>query len=351
MDEKLLDPKTVRMPEFAPGEWLNTEQPLSRERLRGQVLLVDFWDYTCINCIRTLPYVTTWHARYADKGLTVIGVHAPEFRFARDRSQIEAAIARYGIRYPVLLDNEYRTWDRFANRAWPTKYLIDAEGYIRYRQQGEGFYQETERAIQAALRLRDPGVSLPEVLPPLREEDAPGAVCYRTTPELYTGYQRGALGNPEGYAAGSPLVYRMPLHFDRREPYFYAEGIWRAEREAFIFAGQEEGRLIIPYSAVGVNAVFSPSADPVEVLLNLRPSETLPVIEVRQDGEPLTPLNAGADIEYDDGGVSVVYVTRPRLYELVRNPDYESHEVELIFRAGGLAVYSFTFTSCVAPEE
>jgi len=344
-------PRTVRMPEFAPGEWLNIEHPLTKKDLLGRVVLVDFWDYTCINCLRSLPYVISWHERYADLGLTVIGVHAPEFAFARTRQAVEAAIQEYQIRYPVLLDNDYQTWDRFANRAWPTHYVVDSEGYIRHRRQGEGRYQETEYAIQEALRQRDPAVILPEVLPPLRPEDAPGAACYPATPELYAGYQRGALGNREGYAAGSPIVYQMPPSFERREGYFYAGGIWRSGPEHMAFAGQDGGQIIVPYRAAGVNVVLSPSADPVEVLLNLRPSESPPLVEVHLDGAPLSKLAAGADIVYDAQGRSLIYVERPRLYELVRCPGFEAHELALTFHATGLALYSFTFTSCVQPSE
>ena len=345
MDEHLLDPRLIRAPEFAPGAWLNTDSPLTRERLRGQVVLVDFWDYTCVNCIRTLPYVTSWNDRYADRGLVVVGVHAPEFRFARARPQIEAAVAEHGIGYPVLLDNDYQTWDRYAVKAWPTKALIDPDGYVRYVRQGEGGYAETERAIQALLRERDPAVELPRIMPPLRAEDAPGAVCYRTTPELYAGYQRGSLGNPQGYAAGSPVVYELPLQRD--EPFLYAAGIWRAGPESLAFAGQDGGQIVLPYHAAGVNAVLSPSADPVEVALNLRPADVDPLVEVWQDGAPLTPVNAGADIIYEDGGISGVLVERPRMYELVRNPEYGAHELALVFRANALALYAFTFNSCI----
>lgn len=341
-----LDPRLVRMPEFAPGTWLNTDTPLTRDALRGCVLLIDFWDYTCVNCIRTLPYVTAWYDRYTDLGLSVIGVHSPEFRFAQARGQIEAAMEQYGIAYPVLLDNDYQTWSRFAVRAWPTKLLVDGEGYLRFVRRGEGFYAETERAIQTLLRDRDPDVVLPEIMPPLRGEDTPGAVCYRPTPELHAGIERGSLGNREGYAA-NPLVYAMPLPQDRREHAFYAEGIWQGEAESFVFAGQDGGRIVLPYRAVGVNAVLSPSSDPVDVMLNLRKSAAPPIIEVRQDGAWITPINAGADIEYDDGGMSYLTVDRARMYEIIANPDFETHELELIFHAHGLALYAFTFTSCV----
>lgn len=340
----------IHAPDFAPGGWLNTPQPLSLNRLRDHTILVDFWDYTCINCLRTLPYLTSWHERYERYGLVIVGVHAPEFRFARSRAQVEAAIAEYDIRYPVLLDNDYQTWDRFANRAWPTKHLIDAAGYIRYRVQGEGRYAQTERAIQAALRLHNPDARFPQVMDEVRPEDKPGAVCYPTTPELYAGYQRGSLGNRQGYAGNSPAVYELPPASQRDEPFFYAGGIWRAGPESFAFAGQEIGRILLPYHAAGVNAVLSPSADPVEVALNLRPASVEPRVEIFEDGHPLTPDNAGADILYDDGGISYILVDRPRMYELTRSPEFGTHELEMIFRANGLALYAFTFVSCVAGE-
>lgn len=350
MDDHLLLPRTVRMPEFAPGDWLNTNHPLTRETLRGQPLLIDFWDYTCVNCLRTFPYLNAWHPRYHDLGLNMIGIHAPEFKFARSRAQIEAAIKAHNLRYPVLLDNEYANWEQFAVRAWPTKILVDHNGYIRYQVRGEGAYQRTEQAIQAVLRLRDPDVALPQLLEPVRPEDASGAVCYRSTPELYAGYARGALGNPEGYAASGPLVYRLPLEFQRVNGSFYAEGIWQAGPEAFAFAGREAGRIVVPYQAAGVNAVLSPSADPVEVMLNLRPTDAPPLIDVLLDGAFLTPENAGADIEYNDGGVSYIKVDRPRMFELVKQAVHGMHELELIFRAGGLALYAFTFNTCVAHD-
>lgn len=348
MDTDRLDPRMVHAPDFAPGDWLNTAHPLSLNRLRDQTVLVDFWDYTCVNCLRTLPYLTKWYERYEPYGLVIVGVHSPEFRFARSRAQVETALAEYDIRYPVLLDNDYRTWDRFANRAWPTKHLIDTAGYIRYRVQGEGYYAQTERAIQAALRLHNPDATFPQVMDVIRPEDEQGAVCFPTTPELYAGYQRGSLGNQQGYAGNSPAVYELPPAALREEPFFYASGIWRAGPESFAFAGQEDGRILLPYHAAGVNAVLSPSADPVEVALNLRPASVEPRVEVYQDGQPLTPDNAGEDILYDDGGVSYVLVDRPRMVELVRSAEFGRHELELIFRANGLALYSFTFVSCIA---
>jgi len=340
------------MPDLGDGEWINTPRPLSRDNLRGKVVLVDFWDYTCVNCIRTLPYLKAWHERYEEKGLIVVGVHAPEFKFGRHGKQVQSAVQEFGIPYPVLLDNNYHAWDRFANRAWPTKHLVDADGYIRYVRQGEGRYRDTERAIQALLRQRDPAVSLPALMPPLRDEDAAGAICPRPTPELYAGYAGGgfyggALGNPEGYVTAGPMAYVLPGPFDLRVGHFYLSGFWRAEPEAMIFVGQDKGRVVLRYRAARVNAVLSPTNDPVELLLDIRPGPATPLVEVRQDDAPLSETNAGRDVSFDETGVALAPITRPRMVELVRNPGFEEHELELVFHAHGLALYAFTFTSCV----
>ncbi len=141
----------VPAPEFAGIEkWLNSE-PLTMSALRGKVVLVDFWTYTCINCIHTLPYVKSWHQKYKDQGLTVVGVHTPEFPFERSSKNVAAAIERFGIEYPVAQDNRYTTWEAYNNNYWPAVYLIDKQGKIVYRHFGEGNYKETEAAIQNLL--------------------------------------------------------------------------------------------------------------------------------------------------------------------------------------------------------
>ncbi|MEZ4593947.1 MAG: redoxin domain-containing protein [Chloroflexota bacterium] len=352
MAENFLDPRLVRMPSLAEGEWLNGRS-LTRAQLRGQVVLIDFWDYTCINCLRTLPYLKQWHQRYADLGLTIIGIHTPEFRFAQFRNFLETAVAEYEIPYPILLDNQEKNWTQFATRAWPTKFLVDADGYIRLKRQGEGHYQEMERAIQMLLRQRQPDVSLPDLLPPLRAEDASGAVCYRPTPELYAGFQGGglfggALGNPEGYLPNSSVIYQLPPVKMWQAGQFYVDGIWRAWPEALAFAGEQGGEIVLPYTAVSVNAVLAPTADPVETALGMMPTEAAPLVEVVQDGRYLTPEIAGNDVLFGENGRSFVRIDRPRMFNLVNNPDFASHTLRLIFQARGLALYAFTFTGCVA---
>jgi thiol-disulfide isomerase/thioredoxin len=351
MTNPLLDPPMVRMPALAGETWLNGP-PLTAADLHGRVVLVDFWDYSCVNCVRTLPYLKAWHERYAALGLTIVGVHAPEFRFAQDPGQLEAALAEFGLPYPILLDNRFDTWHRFANKAWPTKHLIDHRGYVRYRHQGEGRYRETEQAIQALLKQRNPDVTLPPPMPALRPEDAPGAVCYRATPELHAGYTAGlfggALGNPRGYELNAPVMYELPESAARRPGAFYVEGFWQAHAEFLRFAGQEGGWVAVPYEGAGANAVLSPTGDEVALRLGLLPDEERRVL-VKQDNRWLTPANAGADIRYDEDNLSYVSVARPRLYELVRNDDFGHHELQLVVQASGIALYSFTFTSCVRP--
>jgi thiol-disulfide isomerase/thioredoxin len=186
----LLEPKLVHAPEIA-GCRLSGEAP---SVLRGRAALIDFWDYSCVNCIRTLPYLCEWHRRYAAMGLVVLGIHAPEFRFAREAEAVSHAVREFGIEYGVLLDNDLQLWQRFANRCWPAEYLVDGEGYRHY---GEGRYRETEVAIQALLREIDPEVNLPPLLEPLRavDDESVGRACPRPTGELCLGHARGRVGN------------------------------------------------------------------------------------------------------------------------------------------------------------
>src|SRR5215207_810031 len=151
MDDNLLYDDLVRAPEFASGDWLNAAQRITLAALRGQPILVYLWDYTSIHCLRTLPYLRKWQERYEAAGLQVLGVHTPAYSFGRERLQVELAVKELDVRYPVLLDNEFRTWNAYGNTFWPARYLIDGQGFIRYQDYGEGGYTEFERAIQALL--------------------------------------------------------------------------------------------------------------------------------------------------------------------------------------------------------
>lgn len=324
----------VRAPEIG-RVWLNSPS-LSLRQLRGQAVLIDFWDYTCVNCIRTLPYLQAWHERYKDKGLVVIGVHTPEFTFAQYEVNVERAVREMGLTYPVVIDSNYELWKAFANRYWPSKYLLDKDGYLRYAHFGEGHYGETEEVIQELLRQIDPAVELPAPLEPLRAEDRPGAVCYPPTPELYLGHARGRIGNARGFVEDESSEYQFSG--EPEEGVFYAEGRWRSTRE-FLGLEGERGRIVLKYSAAAVNLVMATTTgQPVE-------------IEVRQDGRPLQREQATPDTRFRDSGESYIPVHASRMYLLVVNRDFGTHLLELECRMPGLAAFAFTFTSCVDPEH
>ncbi|HXF51101.1 MAG TPA: redoxin domain-containing protein [Dehalococcoidia bacterium] len=329
----------VRAPEFPPNATWLQGGPLRMSELRGRVVLIDFWDYTCVNCIRTLPYVKAWHERYADKGLTIVGVHAPEFSFARDVDNVRRAIERFGIAYPVVVDNDFALWKAYANRYWPAKYLVDKEGYLRFYHHGEGAYDEVERAIQSLLRDANPSVELPDLMEPVRPEDRPGAVCYRVTPELYLGYQRGAIGNTSDVAPDRPSRYHdVGKH---AEGFFYLDGEWLLAGEYLSrpFGASGPSRLHVRYLAKDVNLVAHPpvTGGPAR-------------IEVLQDGRPLPAEDAGDDVRRE-GEAAVLVVDEPRMYQVVRNREIDHHELTLVTQSEGVALYAFTFTTCVAREE
>ncbi|HSM85349.1 MAG TPA: redoxin domain-containing protein [Candidatus Limnocylindrales bacterium] len=329
-----VEKNTVRAPEIG-RIWFNSP-PLSMRQLRGRVVLVDFWDYTCVNCIRTLPYLKEWHARYKDKGLTVIGVHTPEFLFARYESNVERGIEEFGLTYPVVVDSNMELWEAFANRCWPSKYLIDGQGYLRYAHFGEGAYRETEEEIQELLREIDPQVALPQIMGPVRDTDREGAVCYQPSPELYLGHRRGRIGNAGEFVEDLPADYTHSGEL--REGFFYAQGRWSATGDHIESASTDEARITIRYSAAAVNLVMAS--------FNTRARE----VEIRQDSRPLSPLNAAADVQFR-GGRSFIPVVRPRMYSVVDNKDFGTHTLEVIAREPEVALFAFTFTSCVDEKQ
>ena len=302
-------------PEFTGiARWLNTPDGRnpSLRQLRGRVVLVDFWTYTCINCLRTLPHLRAWDARYRAAGLSIVGVHTPEFAFERREANVRDAIATNGLRYPVALDNDYGTWNAWTNQYWPAKYLIDARGRVRYWHYGEGDYDETERAIRALLADagRSPGTAAAARVQ--AEQAAPGV----TTPETYLGWLRAQPAVPMGaHDFGSAGPAPAPDRLAYR-------GRWKLERERAV-AGT--GARIDVH--VGARRVFLVLGSPghersVRVLL---------------DGRPLPDRLAGPDVH---GGVA--RVGAQRLYRLVDFGDVDRRVVTLEFDPG-VAGYAFTF--------
>jgi cytochrome c biogenesis protein CcdA/thiol-disulfide isomerase/thioredoxin len=302
-------------PEFVGNErWFNS-RPLTLRGLRGRVVLVDFWTYTCINCLRTLPHLTAWDRAYRDDGLTIVGVHTPEFAFERDADNVAAAISREGIRYPVAQDNRMATWDAYANQYWPAKYLIDASGHVRFVHFGEGDYDETEAAIRALLR---------EAGARPRGESRPGRQvepAVRTTPETYLGLAR-ATGYSPPAEPGTVRYTATPN--DRLGPHqFTLGGTWTLSAESARAAGHATltGRV----TGKDVYVVLSP------------PRSGAGTVHVALDGHPIAAAAAGADVHR-----SAVRVTGERLYHLVSRPGVETHVLSLRF-SRGLSGYAFTF--------
>lgn len=329
-----VDKGKVRAPEIG-RVWLNSP-PLSFHHLRGRVVLVDFWDYTCVNCIRTLPYLQSWHERYGAKGLTVIGVHTPEFTFAQYESNLERGIREFGLTYPIVIDNDFELWKAFANKCWPTKYLIDGEGYLRWVHFGEGAYIECEETIQELLLEIEPGISLPPPMEPIRAEDRAGAVCYRPSPELYLGHRRGRIGNESGFKEDQIADYTFSGKPE--EGFFYAKGKWASTAEYMESVELPENSLLLRYEASSVNLVMaSPRGPACDVV-------------IQQDGRPVRTVSATIDTRFLESGESFIRVQEPRMYRLVDDPGFGFHELELVCPPG-LAAFAFTFTSCVDPER
>jgi cytochrome c biogenesis protein CcdA/thiol-disulfide isomerase/thioredoxin len=307
----------ISMPEFAGiNQWLNTDAPLSRADLRGKVVLVDFWTYTCINCLRTLPNVTRWHDIYRGQGFVVIGVHTPEFAFEHNTNNVAQAIQRFGIHYPVAQDNDYDTWNAYNNQYWPAQYLFDASGKLRRAHFGEGEYDQMETAIQQLLAEAGHAVNRP--ITPTTDLDGSIAI----SPETYLGTEHLEYAVPAPYRNGKrtfALPTTVPLD------HFALGGTWTPDDEQ-ITAGD------------GATLRYHFQSD--QVYLVLRPPEGQPgLIDVLLDGQPIGALQAGDDVTN-----GLVTVDSDRLYHLVDlRGKVEEHTLELRFRTPGTQVFAFTF--------
>jgi thiol-disulfide isomerase/thioredoxin len=326
--------------------WLNSP-PLTPAQLRGKVVLVDFWEYTCVNCLKALPYERAWFARYRPLDFVIVGVHTPEFKFSSEATNVAAAVKRLGITWPVALDSSMTIWNRYRNEFWPHEFLIDRKGRIVYDHIGEGDYPDTERRIQEVLGADHPHVKFPTVMGYLPQDSyaRPGAVCYPHTPETYVGDWRGdgALASPPGYAAAGRVVTYADVdpHDDGR---VYLQGPWKvaASRQAMINAGN--GRA----SATTTNGrdYISLFYHAIEVVAVLRPENGHPVkTYVDQDGKAVARQDAGKDLRFDGIG-SYIVVDAARAYDVIMNRHFGRHELRLLPVDNGVGVYTFDFESC-----
>lgn len=294
-------PKT-KAPDFVGIEhWLNSD-PLTMEQLKGKVVLIDFWTYSCINCIRTLPYVTSWYEKYKDKGLVIVGVHTPEFAFEKDAKNVEDALKRFHITYPVAQDNDYATWNAYSNHYWPAHYLIDQEGNIVDSHFGEGAYDETEKKIQELLGVGNM---------PVTENQGTTNFAGIKTPEIYLGLHRlEDYSGTEKPVPNKPATYTLPSKL--RSNTFGLRGEWKFEDEALTLT-KDSGVIRLDFTS-GNAYMVAESENPV-------------LVEVFVDGKE----------------VGKVPVDTSRLYSLFESSDYKNHTLELRIPKAGFKIFTFTF--------
>jgi thiol-disulfide isomerase/thioredoxin len=306
--------------------WLNSE-PLTAESLRGRPVLIEFWTFTCINWIRTLPYVRSWYEKYHDDGLLVLGVHTPEFGVEREIEHVRRAAAEMRIDYPIAVDSDYAIWRAFGNQYWPALYFADADGQIRHHRFGEGEYEHSEIVIQLLLKAAGASnVSRELAAVNARGIEAPADWDDLRSPETYIGYAR-----TENFASPGPPSWDQPVEYTVPDAlqlnHWALAGDWTLGRQAAVL-NASAGRIAHRFHARDLHLVMAPPHDDQPVRFS-----------VLLDGEP--PGAAGG-IDTDDRGAGTV--TEPRLYQLIRQrPPVAEHTFEIAFHDPGVRAYVFTF--------
>ncbi len=318
-----------KAPEFTGiTSYINTNATKLSD-LKGKVVLVDFWTYSCINCIRTLPYLVDWNHKYSDKGLVIVGVHSPEFEFEKNIDNVKQAVTRFGIKYPVLLDNDHGTWNAFQNSYWPRKYLVDSDGYIRYDHIGEGSYVETENAIKNLIseRSNQQGIEISNINQTILTAPGAQSVDFNQikTPELYFGYQyaRAQLGNIEGFNPDKTVNYTIPTS-NLKSNVIYLQGLWKNNPDSMELVGGD-GKIILSYSSKSVNIVAGGKGE----------------ITVKEDGKNTQTNNPVKGNDLDKEGK--LNIDGQRLYNIADHGDYGNHHIEINAKGSGFKLYTFTF--------
>ena len=306
--------------------WLNSP-PLTPPGMRGKVVLVNFWTYTCINWLRQLPYVRAWAGKYAGQGLVVIGVHTPEFGFEHNGDNVRRAAQDMRVDYPVAIDNDYAVWGAFGNHYWPALYFADAQGRIRHHHFGEGEYQQSEMVIQQLLaEAGSAGTDQTLVSVDARGLEAPADWATLRSPENYTGYERTeSFASPGGAVPGKPHIYTVPAELRLNQ--WALSGDWTMEEQATTLT-TADGGIVCRFHARDLHLVMGPAAagSPVR-------------FRVLIDGQPPGEAH-GTDVDSQGNGT----VTQARLYQLIRQPGpIADHIFEITFLDPGARAYAFTF--------
>lgn len=318
--------------------YINTmnNQPIKLSDLKGKVVLLDFWTYTCINCIRTIPYLNDWYARYADQGFVIVGVHSPEFDFEKDPKNVQNAVNKFDISYPVVLDSEHKTWDAFNNNYWPRHYLIDTQGYIRDDHIGEGGYNETEKTIQTLLAEKATLEGKTEISFNLSKSNLENVTAnsltyvdlnQRISPEIYLGYSsaRSSLGNTEGFHPDQQVDYKIKLNNTQIQPNLvYLNGTWKNNADNIELVSNA-GKIILTYYAKSINVVASGKGQQIKI------------------SEDNKFANNASNNAIDIDKEAKVIVDNQRLYNIGLYDDYKPRSIVMDIKGKGLQIYTFTF--------
>ncbi len=322
--------------DLAAAQWINS-RPLTMEQLRGQVVIIDFWEYSCINCIRTFPENKKLYERYHKYGFDIVGVHDFEFDIASHFENVRAAVKRFELPYPIYVDSTFQLWQAYHNHSWPSLFLVDAKGMVRYHKDGEGSDDALEHTVQSLLLEANSGLKFPSDYAIAPEPDAFAPSCGTPTPEMYVGdwSGRGILSNPEGYHDGKTIHYAMPSNINDGQT--AVSGPWEADKNGMTYRGKKNNgeagpdKLEMRYHARELYAVLNVSHG--------HPSS----VYVQQDGKDLTADDKGADAKIDSQGHSYVEVREPRMYYVVQNSAFGAHTMTLTPTKPGFTVNSFTF--------
>jgi len=304
------------------ADYINTSPEQLQAEIEGNVVLYDIWTYSCINCIRTLPYITAWNDKYEDQGLLIIGIHSPEFEFEKDLENVQTAVAKHGITYPVVLDNDMETWKAFENRYWPRKYIADHEGYIRYDHIGEGKYGETELIIQDLLKERADALGI-QTAAAQQLVDLDSFEHASSTPELYFGYgfARGnQLGNSEGFSPNNIVQYELPRDIEPNK--FYINGAWE-NLEGSMKLTSESGQIVLGYRAKQVNIVAGNDA----------------VLDISINGRPVPAEIRGSSVTED----STITIGEHDLYNVISSEHAQANVLVISTDSPGFEIFTFTF--------
>jgi thiol-disulfide isomerase/thioredoxin len=310
-----------------PTGFINVAPGFTLSSIIGKkVILLDFWTYSCINCVRTIPYLNAWYQKYAPYGLEIVGIHTPEFDFEKELTNVQNAVAEYGIHYPVVLDSNYGTWNAYNNLYWPNEYLIDMAGYIVHNQVGEGNYAESEAEIQKLLQQRATILGLdPSLIPTSTVDIAAANLNEIQSPETYFGAERNALLANGTTLTNGDQTLTAPASSTAQLNQLYLGGTWDFEDQyaTNVSAG---ATITYQYDAGNVYMVAAGAANGT-------------VVDVLQDGAPITAANAGTDVHNGQ-----IVISGNRLYNLVKNADGGGvHTLQLIVETPGLQAYTFTF--------